>query len=325
MVKDKILLSVLIPTFNREKYLEKALTIFFKQITNDIKEKIEIIVSDNCSIDNTEELLKKFDKRAKIDGVNFKFSKNEENIGPDGNFLKLIKSSKGKFCWIFGDDEFLLKDGLDKIIKLLDKNSQVGLLYIGNQNLKNRKEKFNKDETQNFIKNVNYMISFITANIFNKKYIDWKIDYENYKGSNLIQEKFYFQSILKSKENIYLSDEIFTTERADNIGNYKLFETFGKNQNNIFNFFIDKGLKTTTIDFINKKMLREFFPMYIMNFNKKNKWENEDVYEEMKLIFSQYLEFWIFCVPLIKFPKLIKKLYFLAIRVFNKLIKVIGR
>lgn len=325
MAKDKILLSVLIPTFNRAKYLEKALITFFEQITDDIKEKIEIIVSDNFSIDNTEELLKKFDKRAKTDGVNFKFSKNEENIGPDGNFLKLIKESNGKFCWIFGDDEFLLKDGLDKITKLLGKNSEVGLLHIGNQNLKKNKEKFTKDETQMFIKNVNYMISFITANIFNRKYIDWKTNYENYKGSNLIQENFYFQSILKSKENIYLNSEIFTTERADNIGSYKLFETFGKNQNSIFNFFLDKGLEKTTIDFINKKMLREFFPVYIMNLGEQNKWESEDVYEEMNITFSQYLEFWIFCVPLIKFPKSLKKLYFLGIRVFSKLIKVIGR
>ncbi|MDX8334899.1 glycosyltransferase family 2 protein [Candidatus Cetobacterium colombiensis] len=325
MVKNKILLSVLIPTFNRDKYLEKALTTFFEQITDDIKENIEIIVSDNHSIDNTEEVLKKFDKEAKLDGLKFKFSKNEENIGPDGNFLKLIKKSNGKFCWIFGDDEFLLKNGLLKILEILDENSELGLLHIGNQNLKNKKEVFPKDETQKFIKNVNYMISFITANIFNKECIDWEINYENCKGSNLIQENFYFQSILKSKENIYLNDEIFTTERADNVGSYKLFETFGKNQNQIFDLFIKNGLEKSTVDFINKKMLREFFPMYILNLDKKSKWENENVYEEMKLTFSQYLEFWIFCVPLIKFPKLIKKPYFLAIRILNKLIKIIGR
>ncbi|MGL5624190.1 glycosyltransferase family 2 protein [Cetobacterium sp.] len=325
MKKNEILLSILIPTYNREKYLKKALTIFFEQITDDIKDSVEIIVSDNCSIDNTEELLRNFKAEAKIKKIKFSYSKNSENLGFDGNFFKLIKESTGKFCWIFGDDEFLLENGLSKILKILVKNPRAGLIYMSNQDSKKEEKKFRYDETQKFIKKTNYMITFITANIFNKEYIDWEIDYERFKGSNLIQELFYFKSILSAEENIYIFDKIFTTERAENIGSYKLFETFGKNQNSIFNFFIDKGLEKKTIDFINKKMLREFFPMYIMNLNKKNKWENENVYEEMKSTFSQYLEFWIFCVPLIKFPKLIKNLYFLAIRVFNKLIKVIRR
>lgn len=325
MIRNEILLSILIPTYNREKYLQKAIESIFNQITDEFKKKIEIIVSDNNSTDNTQMLLEKLNKRAKDNGIFFKFSKNSKNLGFDGNFLKLINESNGKFCWIFGDDEFFLKDGLFKILEILNKNSEAGLIHILNKSDKKKEKEFKKSECQNFIKEINYMISFITANIFSKKYLDKNIDYIKFKDSNLIQEVYYFQSILKGKNNILVYTRIFTTERAENIGNYKLFETFGKNQNNIFKFFIDYGLEKSTIDFINKKMLREFFPMYILNLNKKSKWENEDVYEEMKLTFSQYLEFWVFCVPLIKFPKVIKKSYFLAIRILNKLIKIIGR
>lgn len=323
MIEDKIILSILIPTYNREKYLRKAIITIFEQITDDIRNKIEIIVSDNCSNDGTQELLKNFDKNAKSDRINFRFFKNNKNLGADRNFFKLIDESTGKFCWIFGDDEFLLDGGLIKIIDLLEKNLEVGLVHISNKKLK-KQEKFEKLKVQKFIKKVNYMISFITANIFNKRYIDESINYDEFKGSNLIQELFYFQSILKSEYNIYIYDEIFTTERAENIGNYKLFETFGKNQNSIFNFFVKIGLKKSTVDFINKKMLREFFPVYIENLNKNNKWENEDVYSEMKDSFSKYLEFWIFCMPLIKLPMSIRKIYSMSVRIFNKLVKVIG-
>ncbi|MGL5964197.1 MAG: glycosyltransferase family 2 protein, partial [Fusobacteriaceae bacterium] len=267
---NKILLSILIPTYNRENYLKKALEKFFEQITDDFKDKIEILVSDNCSIDNTQELLKRFQKISEDKKINFKFSKNSENLGADGNFLKLINESKGKFCWIFGDDEFLLDGGLKKIIPLL--TDEVGLLHLSNKIKDKENRIFSKNEAQNFIKEINYMISFITANIFNKKYIDFKIDYDNFRGENLIQELFYFQSILKGDKNIFLYDKIFTTERADNVGSYKLFETFGKNQNKIFQYFIDKGLDQKTVDFVNKKMLREFFPNYIVLLSNNNKW-----------------------------------------------------
>ncbi|MGL5056658.1 MAG: glycosyltransferase family 2 protein [Fusobacteriaceae bacterium] len=318
---DKILLSILIPTYNRENYLKKALDKFFEQITDEFKDKIEILVSDNCSVDKTQELLEKFQKISKDKKINFKFSKNNENLGSDGNFLKLINESKGKFCWIFGDDEFLLSSGLEKIMPLL--TDEVGLLHLSNKLTDGYERVFSKNETQNFVKEINYMISFITANIFNKKYIDFKVNYEIFKGENLIQELFYFQSILKGNKNIFIYDKIFTTERAGNIGSYKLFETFGKNQNKIFDYFRDKGLDKKTIDFINKKMLRDFLPYYIVNLSDNNKWDDEDIYLEMKNTFSSYKEFYIFCLPLIKLPNILGKIYYLGIRIFNKIIKIV--
>lgn len=318
-MNDEILLSILIPTYNREKYLEKALDKFFEQVTEKFKSKIEILVSDNCSTDNTQELLKKFEKISKGKKIDFKFSKNNQNLGPDGNFLKLINQSKGKFCWIFGDDEFLLENGLEKIMPLL--SDEIGLLHLSNKVANKQEVTFSKSETQKFIKEINYMISFITANIFNKKYIDWAIDYDNFRGENLIQELFYFQSILKGNRNILVNDKVFTTERADNIGSYKLFETFGKNQNKIFDYFKDKGLNKETVDFINKKMLREFFPNYIVGLSNQNKWEDENIYMEMKNTFSSYKEFYLFCLPLIKMQNKVAKIYYFGIRIFNKIIK----
>ncbi|MGL5229801.1 MAG: glycosyltransferase family 2 protein [Cetobacterium sp.] len=320
-MNDEILLSILIPTYNREKYLEKALNKFFEQITEKFKSKIEILVSDNCSKDNTQDLLQKFEKISKEKKIDFKFSKNDKNLGFDGNFFKLINQSKGKFCWIFGDDEFLLENALEKIIPLL--TDEIGLVHLSNKAANKEEVIFSKSETQKFIKEINYMISFITANIFNKKYIDWQINYSDFRGGNLIQELFYFQSILKGDRNIFLYDKIFTTERAENIGSYKLFQTFGKNQNKIFEYFKDKGLDKKTIDFINKKMLKEFFPNYIVPLSKNTKWEDENIYLEMENTFSSYKEFYLFCLPLIKMPNKIAKIYYLGIRIFNKIIKTI--
>ncbi|MGL6153832.1 MAG: glycosyltransferase family 2 protein [Cetobacterium sp.] len=319
---NKKLLSILIPTYNRSEYLDKALKSIFEQIKlkDDLKYQIEILVSDNNSSDNTQQILKKYMEKSKKYEILFTFWKNDNNLGPDGNFEKLIKKSTGNFCWLFGDDEFLIDKGLLIVYKILLENNNIGLLHIRNNNKKI--EKFLKTDVQTYIENISYMISFITANIFNKNYLDKNLNIEKFKNKNLIQELFYFQAILKSPENIILSENIFKTERADNVGSYKLFETFAKNQNEIFDFFITFGLKRNTIRSINKKMLRCFFPIWIVDYKKnkdKNKWPNENIYNEMKKIYSNYKEFYLYCVPLIKMPNKFSKIYLYFIRIINKI------
>lgn len=323
MERKKILLSILIPTYNRDKYLKKALKNFFLQIDDNLKNEIEILVSDNCSVDKTQEILKKYNLESKKK-IQYRYWKNDKNLGYDRNFLKLIEEASGKFCWVFGDDEYLIDDSLKKICNILRKNEDIGILHLKNTrgNISEKKYK-NSNEC---IKDINYMISFITANIFNKNIIDFKIKYKDLIGCCLIQEYFYIQSILKAKENIVVNDIFFKTDRADNVGGYKLFNIFGEQQNIILKYFLKSGLEKTTIDFINKKMLKEFFPHWIKKAREsitKNKWENEDIYIEMKKTFDSYWEFKFYCIPVIKFPLLLAKIYCFIIMIKNKIEKEI--
>ena len=56
---EEKLLTIAIPTNNRAKYLDKSLTHFTKQLSISNK-NIDLIVSDNCSSDNTEEVVNKY-------------------------------------------------------------------------------------------------------------------------------------------------------------------------------------------------------------------------------------------------------------------------
>jgi glycosyltransferase involved in cell wall biosynthesis len=61
--KAQPLLSICIPTFNRAYILEKTLhSIVSQKIFQDTNE-IEVIVSDNCSSDNTFEIVNKYIKK----------------------------------------------------------------------------------------------------------------------------------------------------------------------------------------------------------------------------------------------------------------------
>ena len=60
--QNKPLVSVCIPTYNKARYLRKSLD----SIINQTYGNLEIIISDNASPDNTEEIIKSFtDERVK--------------------------------------------------------------------------------------------------------------------------------------------------------------------------------------------------------------------------------------------------------------------
>ena len=75
MQEREILLSICIPTYNRSNYLKICLNSIMSQV--DINLPIEIIVSDNCSTDNSLEIIDEY-----INNPLFRLIKQEKNLGP---------------------------------------------------------------------------------------------------------------------------------------------------------------------------------------------------------------------------------------------------
>ena len=118
----KILFSILITNYNKGKYIEKTINSCLKQ---KIK-KFEILVYDDCSTDNSLNILKKF-KNIKI----IKNKKKKFKSGPlnqiDG-IIRLFKISKGKIIFLLdGDDEFK-NEKLKIISKLFEQNKDLNLI-----------------------------------------------------------------------------------------------------------------------------------------------------------------------------------------------------
>jgi glycosyltransferase involved in cell wall biosynthesis len=89
------MISVCIATFNSEKYINQQLESILKQL-NDTD---EIIISDDDSTDNTEEIIKSYnDKR-------IKFIKNRESKGYTSNFENALKHSSGEIIFLSDHDD----------------------------------------------------------------------------------------------------------------------------------------------------------------------------------------------------------------------------
>lgn len=96
--------SICIPTYNGSQWVGETL----KSILSQSFENFQIIISDDCSKDNTIEVIEKFkDKRIKI-------HHNNKNLGYGGNLQILRKLANGDVLFLMGQDDILLQDALLK-------------------------------------------------------------------------------------------------------------------------------------------------------------------------------------------------------------------
>ena len=129
-MKNKPLLSITIPTYNRAIFLENLLNCITPQ-ARELGEIVEICISNNGSSDNTKEVVSNFQK--KYPGL-IKYNENEKNLGFDKNMFKVIEMAQGDFVWLFGDDDLVVKDGIKKVINFIKNhcNKDTGLIALAN-------------------------------------------------------------------------------------------------------------------------------------------------------------------------------------------------
>lgn len=106
-------LTIAIPTFNRHKYLVELLPELIGQFDQEDASQVEILIIDNASTDGTPELIGN-NCAGKV-----RYQRNPANIGADRNFLECIKSARGDYVWLFGDDEVLNPGGVRRVLESL--------------------------------------------------------------------------------------------------------------------------------------------------------------------------------------------------------------
>jgi len=109
--------SVIIPTYNRGHYIAQAIDSVFSQSFHDY----EIIVIDDGSTDNTQEVLKKFE--GKITSIH------QENQGISKTRNRAIEASHGEYIAFLDSDDYWAPEKLEIQVEILDSHPKVGIVY----------------------------------------------------------------------------------------------------------------------------------------------------------------------------------------------------
>lgn len=113
------LVSVLMCSYNREKYINEAITsVLASTFTN-----FELIIVDNCSTDNTLEIAKSFESK----DTRIKVYQNNTNIGQFPNRNLAAQYAKGKYLKYLDSDDLLFANGLETMVVAMEKFPEAGL------------------------------------------------------------------------------------------------------------------------------------------------------------------------------------------------------
>ncbi|OFO39466.1 glycosyltransferase family 2 protein [Staphylococcus sp. HMSC070D05] len=208
--------SVLISTYNKEKFINKTLDSILKQ-SMDVKE-FELIVVDDCSTDQTVDIVSK-----KIDSFsNYKFIQLNQNSGTPAKPRNLsIDLSKGKYIMFIDGDDWLPEDALEKLYTLLKTNKTdyaTGLtkyVYsdrIARSGVALSKIAYNKADLKNFRKSFYHLAPagrMIKASVIKKNHIQFP---EMIFGEDL---QFFAEVFFNTKRISTTQDVVYCANRYD--------------------------------------------------------------------------------------------------------------
>ena len=111
MKKPKI--SIIIPVYNVEEYLERCLN----SIRNQSYDNLEVIMIDDCSTDNSYEICQKYEEK-----YNFKLLKNNDNKGLSYTRNRGIKESTGDYIGFIDSDDYVDSNYYESLLKNIKEN-----------------------------------------------------------------------------------------------------------------------------------------------------------------------------------------------------------
>ncbi len=111
------LISVIIPNYNNENYIGEAI----ESILNQTHKNLELVVVDDCSSDNSINVIKGYKDNRII------FLQNDSNSGSSFSRNRGIKTAKGKYIACMDSDDIALPKRLEKQIDFMEKNPDIGV------------------------------------------------------------------------------------------------------------------------------------------------------------------------------------------------------
>ena len=125
--------SVGIPVFNGEQFLRKSI----ESIINQNYKNIEIIISDNCSTDNTGSICLEYASRDN----RIRYIRQPKNYGSINNFMTVLSQASGQYFMWAGADDFIDENWIASLLEICERNNSLAfgvVQYIDEFDLKIR-------------------------------------------------------------------------------------------------------------------------------------------------------------------------------------------
>lgn len=231
------LLSICIPTRDRASYLEKSLQSIVQQEFFTATNLVEIVISDNCSSDNTFEVCSNFIN--KFPGK-IKYFRNDKNLN-DLNFELALSKGSGSFLKIMNDNVVWATGSLEYIANLIKISENVKPLIFFLNNVKVMKEPlYIYNNVNDFMDVVSHHVTWLGGFGIWKSHFDEVNDFSCKEKLALVQMDVLLRLIDSGISCVVDNLKIFYPDQSLRKGNYNVARVFGNHYFEILSEYKEK-------------------------------------------------------------------------------------
>jgi glycosyltransferase involved in cell wall biosynthesis len=319
-------LTIAIPTYNRAWCLRELLPLLADELKN--QPCVELIISDNASPDETPLVIQDFVAR----GLRVRYIRNPRNIGPDANFLQCFEQARGKYVWIFSDDDLIVPGGIAKLLAYCTA-AEYDLIWVSNYPFSKfhkpipveaRQDAVDISDSVAYVKRIHVFFTFVTGNIINKDTVlaAGPKNFSSLVGTGLAQLGWTYTALNRFTRGLYLREKLIAM-RVNNTGGYRLFQVFGTTLGTITrDWLISENLGRIVMN----GTVQKFWPSILLQYKKNASAFSDEVKPQAVLtpLFEHNIRYWIFAYPVIVLPSSLAALWVLIVRVLNRLDRAAG-
>lgn len=311
---EKPLLSICIPTYNRAKFLNRSLKSLTSQEFFQKTNAVEIVISDNCSTDDTSEICKKY---VKMFPNKVFYHRNEENI-KDKNFEKALSLANGVYLKLCNDTLRFYNNSFEKMCRdIMCFEADKPVLCFASGFVQTCEKYVICNGLSDFVSKMSYGITAIG------NFGIWKSDFEKITDFNrcsakqLTQVDVILNQVFKKEKAVIVNERYFENVVCSRKGGYNIAEVFGKNYLSILKDYL-KTLSQSAFEKEKKKILLNFINEFYFDFKNIYAFDKTGYFKYLKDDYALKYYFWFALLKMS--PKIIKQ-YFHQRRVKNQLKK----
>lgn len=260
-----MLISVIIPVYNKQNYLEDCIV----SVSSQEYENLEIIIINDGSVDNSEEIIKKWiekDSRIRY------FSHSNKGVADTRN--RGISIARGEYIFLLDADDLLEKKAISKLINYI-KYSDADIV-IGNYYEKNNEK---------LIKKSHYKTMLIENYQLNK--IETKVNLFMINGRSMAMagNKLYKTEFIK-KHKIQFINNVIAEDRLFNLICYlhNPLIQIASDYTYIYNVYNESRSKTVNSNYVNESI--SLFTYFYSYLKKESKLEDQSDLLRLTLMYD---------------------------------------
>jgi abequosyltransferase len=313
---SKPLLSIAIPTYRRAALLKDLLASLSGQVTGE--PRVELLVSDNASPDETEAVVQEFRGR----GVPIVYIRNDVNLGADRNIQQCFERARGKHVLVLGDDDYIVAGGVDRMLELIGAGERYDLIY-----LRPRSFRLNADvqpapseaswprhavsDPIRFTKLVTLSgdLLCISTLVVNKERVVSSMppNLAEMVGSHVLQLAWVFTALRQMKMGLVADDDVIRCGRGRPHGGFNAAKVFVVNYLKAMELWLgpsDTALKESLVGDLAVFWFANWIGMRRQSeiFSTQDSRQLLRVLSSERLLSTRTIRYWVFVLPLVSLP-----------------------